>query len=56
MVRRLHTLDLEKEEIREREDRLNSLLNEGNATYGALQVLKIQINVHRFYCSSSETR
>ena len=37
MVRRLHQLDLEREEIREREERLNNLLNEGNATYGALQ-------------------
>ncbi|CBY39750.1 unnamed protein product, partial [Oikopleura dioica] len=37
MVRRLHQFDLEKDEMIGREERLNSLLSEGNETYGALQ-------------------
>ncbi|CAG5090077.1 Oidioi.mRNA.OKI2018_I69.PAR.g12454.t1.cds [Oikopleura dioica] len=37
MVRRLHQFDLEKDEMVEREERLNNLLSEGNETYGALQ-------------------
>ena len=37
MVRRLHQFDLEKDEMNERETRLNNLLSEGNETYGALQ-------------------
>ena len=37
MVRRLHQFDLEKDEMAERESRLNNLLSEGNETYGALQ-------------------
>lgn len=37
MVRRLHQFDLEKDETREREERLNSLLSEGSEQHGALQ-------------------